>query len=523
MDPEETKIKPEETTGFAQETLNSPLGANIDFPAGPSSSVPTGPPNFACPSPFPNLPGYDILGELGRGGMGVVYRARQVQANREVALKMILSGECAGPAEVARFRIEAEAVAQLQHPNVVVVFEVGEHAGSPFFSMEYCPNGSLASLARGRCFSPKDASAIVHKLACGVAAAHAAGIVHRDLKPQNVLLATDGTPKVSDFGLAKRMAPSGHEGLAGLTQTGAVLGTPSYMAPEQAFGESKHVGPEADVYALGAILYTLLVGRAPFVGPTPMDTMLQVVSEDPEPPRNLRPEVPQDLDAVCLKCMEKDRRKRYPTAAELAEDLGRFLEGEPVSAVRSGLLGRMAGALDRVQLHERFAGYGSTLLVLAPIMLLPEVWVTLVTWNDWPAYYLPISQFGRTAAFLVVIGYYRNWRWLPHGPVERQLWMVLGGYLLCCFAVGHSIRLATDFRSAEIELRLYQPFAALTALAFFSLAASFWGYCALIGLGFSALAFVMAIDLRFAPLEFGLVWALVLILLGARLRALSRL
>ena len=479
------------------------------------------PPSLARASPFLNLPGYQILGELGRGGMGVVYRARQVCANREVALKMILSGEFAGSAEVARFRTEAEALARLQHPNLVGVFEIGEHAGLPFFSMEYCPGGSLASFARGRSFSAEEASAIVHQLARGMAVAHAAGIVHRDLKPQNVLLAADGTPKVSDFGLVKLLSQGGHEDSAGLTQTGAVLGTPSYMAPEQAFGESKHVGPEADVYALGAILYTLLVDRAPFVGTTPMDTILQVVSEEPERPRNLRREVPQDLEAVCLKCLEKDRRKRYPTAAELAEDLARFLEREPVSALRSGMLGRMAGALDRVQLQDRFAAYGSLLLVLAPIMLLPELWVTVVTWNEWPAYYLPIGQFGRIAAFLVAIGYYRDWRWLPQGPAERHLWLVWGGYLLCCLGSGLSYRLANGLWSTEIELRLYQPLAALTALAFFALTASFWGYCMVIGLGFLALAFVMAIDLRFAPLEFGLTWGLVLILLGSRLRSLS--
>ena len=450
--------------------------------------------------------------------MGVVYLRRQVQANREVALKMILSREHASPGDVARFRIEAEAVSRLQHPNVVVVFEVGEHNGLPFFSMEYCPNGSLATLARGHRFSPKEASAIVQKIARGMAAAHAAGIVHRDLKPQNVLLAADGEPKVSDFGLAKRL---GQEGVAGLTYTGAVLGTPSYMAPEQAFGESKHVGPEADVYALGAILYTLLVGRALFVGPTPMDTILQVVSEDPERARSLRPDLPSDLDAICMKCLEKDRRKRYPTAAELADDLARFIEGEAVSVGRSGLLSQMAGVLDRIPLQERYAGYGSILLLLAPIMLLTEGWVMLVTWNNWPGYYLPVAQFGRIGAYLLVIGYYRNWRWLPNGPAERHLYMVWGGYLLSCCAVGLSIRFTTSMSDAQIELRLYQPFTVLTAFAFFALTASFWGYNAVIGLFFAALAFVMAIDLRFAPLEFGLAWTVVLVVLGTRLRALS--
>jgi hypothetical protein len=207
--------------------------------------------------------------------------------------------------------------------------------------------------------------------------------------------------------------------------------------------------------------------------------------------------------------------------SKLAIWLTRFLEGEPVSAIRSGVLGRMVGALDRVQLQDRFADYSAIFLVFVPIMLLSEAWVTVVTWNDWSAFYLPIAQIGRILAFLIVIGYYRDWRWLPQGAVERHLWMVWGGYLLSCLAFGASVRLATSLESAEIELRLYQPFAALTALAFFALTTSLWGYCALIGLGFLVLALVMAIDPRFAPMEFGLAWASVLSLLGIRLRVLS--
>ena len=286
------------------------------------------------------------------------------------------------------------------------------------------------------------------------------------------------------------------------------------MAPEQAFGDSKHVGPESDVYALGAMLYTLLVGRPPFVGPTPMDTMLKVVSEEPESPRSLRPDVPQDLEVVCMKCLEKDRRKRYRSARELADDLARFLDGEPVSAVRSGLLGRMVGAMDRVQLNEKFSSYGSILLALAPIMLIPEIVVTFVTWNDGPTLLLPLAQFGRVVAFAVTIGYFRNGRWLPNGPVERHLWLVWGGFLLCCFVFGFSTRLATDLFTARVELSLYQAFAVLSALAFFALTTSYWGYCAVVALAFLALAFVMAIDLHFAPLEFGVAWAVLLVLLG---------
>ena len=208
------------------------------------------------PTPLPaSVPGYEILEELGRGGMGVVYKARHKTLQRMVALKMIRGGASAGPEELQRFRTEAEAIAHLQHANIVQIFEVGESDSLPFFSMEYCPNGSLAAWHRAVAFLPERRARSVHKLALAPAAAHAAGIVHRDLKPQNVLLAADGTPKVSDFGLAKRLAQGGPEGLSGLTQTGAILGTPSYMAPEQAFGESKHVGPESDAYACGDLVH----------------------------------------------------------------------------------------------------------------------------------------------------------------------------------------------------------------------------------------------------------------------------
>jgi eukaryotic-like serine/threonine-protein kinase len=471
---------------------------------------------------FPTVPGYRILAEIGRGGMGVVYRAVQLGANRDVALKMILAGDRAGAEDIARFRLEAEAVARLQHPNIVAVHEVGEHAGLPFFSMEFCTGGSLANLISQRAVSPQEACGLLLKVARGAAAAHAAGIVHRDLKPQNVLLAADGTPKITDFGLAKRMSAAGAEVTAGLTQTGAMLGTPAYMAPEQAFGDSKNVGPESDVYALGAMLYTMLVGRPPFVGPTPLDTMLKVVTEEPESPRSLRRDVPQDLEVVCMKCLEKDRRKRYRSARELADDLARFLDGEAVSAVRSGILSRMVGAMDRVQLQERFASFGTILLALAPVMALPEILVAMIFWNQWPTYLLPIVQVARLAAFVAVVAAFRKGRLLPQGPAERHLWMVLGGYVLACFAMGFGSRLASHQWSSNVEVRFYQPLAALTALAFFALAATTWGYCAAIGLGFVGLVFVMAIDLQYASLEFGAAWTVVLVLLGLRLRALGK-
>jgi WD40 repeat protein len=280
-----------------------------------------------APGDAPAVPGYELLGTLGRGGMGVVYRARHLRLNRVVALKMILAGRQAGEGERARFLREAEAAARLEHPNIVPIHEVGEHDGLPFFSMEYCPGGSLAQKLAGTPLPPRQAAALVETLARAMHAAHEAGVVHRDLKPANVLLTADGTPKVTDFGLAKRLG----EG-QGQTVSGAVVGTPSYMAPEQAAGKSKEVGPAADTYALGAVLYECLTGRAPFKAASPLDTILQVGIEDPVPPRRLQSKTPRDLETVCLRCLEKQPGRRYATALELAEDLRRFRAGEPVRA-----------------------------------------------------------------------------------------------------------------------------------------------------------------------------------------------
>jgi serine/threonine-protein kinase len=238
----------------------------------------------------PDIPGYEILEELGRG-MGVVYKARQLKANRLVALKMILAGGHATPAERQRFQTEAEAVARLQHPHIVQVFEVGDHQGLPFFSMEFCEGGSLAARLAATPLPPQEAAALVEDVAGAVHFAHEHRILHRDLKPGNILRTADGTPKVTDFGLAKRLDE------ASQTASGAVLGTPSYMAPEQASGRKMEVGERADVYALGATLYECLTGRPPFKAATALDTLLQVVSEEPVPPRQLNARLPTDMES----------------------------------------------------------------------------------------------------------------------------------------------------------------------------------------------------------------------------------
>jgi WD40 repeat protein/tetratricopeptide (TPR) repeat protein/predicted Ser/Thr protein kinase len=296
---------------------------------------PTLAPPAAGPAPeAPALAGYEILGELGRGGMGVVYRARQAGLNRLVALKVLLAGAHAGPADLARFKAEAEAAARLQHPDIVQVYEVGEHRGLPYFSLEYCAGGSLAQRLDGTPLPARQAAELVQVLARAIHAAHRAGVVHRDLKPANVLLTDAGTPKITDFGLARRLDDASR-----LTQSGAILGTPSYMAPEQAGGK-KTIGPAADVYALGAILYELLTGRPPFRAETPLDTVLQVLADEPVPPSRLVPKLPRDLETVCLKCLHKDPARRYASAESLADDLQAFLDGRPIAARPVGRLER---------------------------------------------------------------------------------------------------------------------------------------------------------------------------------------
>ena len=328
----------------------------------------------------PTIPGYEILGELGRGGMGVVYRARQVSLNRTVALKMILAGIHAGPKDRERFRREAEAVAALQHPHIVQIFEIGEHNGQPYLALELVDGGTLADHLMGNPWPARDAALLVERLARTVQYAHDQGIVHRDLKPGNVLLMNDArgattgppgptrvrccplVPKVTDFGLAKRLDG---DPPASATGTGGVVGTPNYIAPEQAAGH-RRVGPAVDVYALGAILYELLTGRPPFDGEGPLETVLQVIKTEPVPPARLRAGVPKDLETVCLACLQKNPARRYPSAAALADDLRRFLDGLPVYARPVSAAGRAARWARR---HPALAGLGTT-TVLATVALI---------------------------------------------------------------------------------------------------------------------------------------------------------
>ncbi|MGD9644859.1 MAG: transporter substrate-binding protein [Pirellulales bacterium] len=324
----------------------STLGETVDQSG--SSSVGDGPSRREGDQPpgsfggLPALPGYEILGELGRGGMGVVYRARQIGLNRLVAIKMVLSGVHATPTALSRFRIEAEAVAQLHHPNIVHIYDIGNKDGCPYFTLEFVEGGSIDRLLIDGPLEIRETMLLAEGIARGLHHAHERGIVHRDLKPANVLLSGPdapledgsdlGIPKLTDFGLAKRL-----EGDAQLTRTGSVMGTPSYMAPEQAVGEIENIGPETDVYGLGVIIYEMLTGEPPFVGRNDVETVQMVVSNEPDSIRYHRPDCPAALEQIVMKCLAKEPADRYPTAKGVADDLHR------VSSGQSPLFGAVSG------------------------------------------------------------------------------------------------------------------------------------------------------------------------------------
>jgi hypothetical protein len=491
-----------------------PVAATLPPRAEAVTLTPAPPP----PAPVaPVVPGYEIVRELGRGGMGVVYEARQIALNRPVALKMILGGGHASAADLLRFRAEAEATASLHHPNIVRIYEVSEVDGCPYLSMEYIEGLSMSQRLAAGPLPSKVAARYVATLARAVQHAHDHNILHRDLKPSNVLLDAEDRPLVTDFGLAKRLNADD-----GQTRSGAVLGTPSYMSPEQVGGR-KDLTPAVDVYGLGAVLYELLTGRPPFRAETPLDTILQVLERDPAPPRPLNANVDRDLETICFKCLEKATQRRYASARALAEDLDRYLAGDPITAKSLNLVGRMASLLERSQYDVQFQAYGNTLLGFAVVMFLTEAARFTAYRTGQSLLTVLVLEAVRVGLLLGLLLRFRPSGLRPTSAAERLMWTVWIGYVLTLYVLGlaYWIRIGLGWWTSEQELQLYPTIAAVTGLAYFVMGCSYWGWCYAFGLSFQAVALLMLIDLRWAPLEFGALWAMALTVIGVRLRRLA--
>jgi hypothetical protein len=463
---------------------------------------------------------YELLGEVGRGGMGVVFKAWEPALRRFVALKMLLPGAVGDEADLRRFRAEAEAAARLHHPHIVAVHRAGSLDGRHFFSMDFIDGPSLAQRLADGPLPGRTAARYVAVVARAIHHAHQAGILHRDLKPGNVLLDARDEPHVTDFGLAKQFTPDPAAGAAGQTRTGAILGTPSYMAPEQASG-SRALGPACDVYGLGAVLYELLTARPPFRAETPLDTLLQVLQSEPAPPRLLNPRVDRDLETVCLKCLQKDPRDRYPDAQALADDLERYLHGDSIQARSFNLVDRLARTLERSQYDVEFTAYGTLLYWFAAIVAvvyLVKHWF-IVTRQPIP--WILGSQVVQFALMAGVFWRYRRHALLPTTTAERQMWSVWIGYLTASVLISVVSGVLLDPEKLYQGV-LYPYFSCVTGLAFFALGSNYWGWCYAYGAAFFLLPFLMLLHLGWADLEFGGLWTAALVRIGSRLHHLGR-
>jgi serine/threonine-protein kinase len=377
--------------------------------------------------PPATLPDYELREVLGRGGMGIVYRAWQKSLQRDVAVKLILSGTLASADELARFQAEAEAAARLQHPHIVPIYEVGSAAGRCYFSMQLVAGTTLAEKLVDGPLPARDAARLVQTVARAIHYAHAEGVIHRDLKPANILIDAAGQPHVTDFGLAKQLGAG-----ASVTRTGAVLGTPAYMAPELASGDRGRVGVACDVYSLGTILYAALTGRPPFQGPSPVDTVLMVLEQDPLPPRLLNPKLDRDLEMIVLKCLQKPPDLRYASAAALADDLAAYLADEPISA-RSGQFSQVLARVFRETHHATvLENWGLLWMWHAAVVLV----ICLVTnwlhanrlrWPECDRAWPYLALWGGGLAVWAPIFWRLRHRVGPVTAVERQIAHVWGG------------------------------------------------------------------------------------------------
>ncbi len=487
-----------------------------------SISPPSGPQAAAA---GPRLPlcgqfgDYELLNEIAHGGMGVVYKARQVSLNRIVAVKMILRGNLASTEDVERFTLEAKAVAKLTHPQIVVVHDVGCHDDQYFYSMEFVEGRSLAEEIRRGQLDHHKAAKYVEQIARAIQFAHENGVVHRDVKPSNVLIDHNDRARITDFGLAKHV-DRGDD----LTLTGQIMGTPAYMAPEQITNRRGEISPSCDIYSMGALLYELLTGRPPFIGRDQFSTLLQVLECEPQPPRKLNPKVPRDLEKICLKCLEKDQQHRYTSAADLADDLVRFLSGDVVSAASPRLVDRLVRTLERSQYDREFLAWSRMIMLLAGISLGTHVLVYLSRALALPSpiVTLALIRLLEVVAMGAVLWTLRNEWFPPQGPAVRQLLSLWVGYVAGTLALTLIAYLLRPPGSAFNDFLAYPPMAVLASLLFMMFGSSYWGYCYLIGAVFLGMAVLMTFWMAIAPLLFGVAWAASLLILSLHLRQLAK-
>ncbi len=439
---------------------------------------------------------YEILEEINRGGMGIVYMARQKSLNRIVALKMILHGHLANDEEVQRFRQEAKAAGALDHPGIVAVHEIGIHRNLHYFSMAYVAGPSMQQLTADNPLPSRAAAELVLKIVVAMAFAHDHGVIHRDLKPSNILVDAAGEPRIVDFGMAKDIFDD-----TLLTKTGQVMGTPAFMSPEQASGRVDLVGPTSDIYSIGAIIYQILTGRPPFKGNSAFEIVRQVREVFPAKPRSFDKRISRELELICLKCLEKDPQQRYVDAHDLRDDLNRYLKGEAVRASRKNPIQRVGGQLRYFLDEKHFQGWGLAFICFGiGIFVAHLVTSLLFVVNVKPTHY----WFPRAGEAAVLLGllYAFHPQIFPRNPNERVLWSLFISYLLATVSIAVTIQIRGD-----LDLRDVYPFSSVcAAICFAVLGARFWGGNYWAAAAFFSLAPVLHFCGNWAPAAYGLVW-----------------